>query len=138
MNKVFSKLKTIICLIYILQSCNMNKEPVNTIVNLKGVTEIQIVSFDPKYDKEIRLKLQKEEEINVFLSTFTPSINNNKTTIIKKAQFVKDGEIRVFANRDTIITIDLDFDKGYRVRINGTDYYEQFTYRTGRFIAESL
>ena len=114
-----------------------NSEPVNTIINLNGVTEIQLISLNPKYSEKLRAKLLKKEEINLFLSTFKPTEGgDNSITQLKESEFKKDGEIKVFSNEEVLMVI--DFDYGYHVKINSVDYYERFTYRTGRYIAESL
>ena len=128
----------IACLLALLlhTACQMEHEPIKTIANLKNVSEIKFSKSQPP----ISFVITEETAIRDFLTSFRPARSGFKQKKdIDESGFVKDGEIRIFFKdeRERLI-IDIDFDKGYRIRIGLKIYYELFTYQTGRYLAENF
>jgi len=121
----------------LLNSCGMNKEPVATISSLKNVKAIKI-SKNQVIATE--LNITSSEEIYGFLDTFKPSTSHKDESVeLVESDFKKDGEIEIqFSGDIPTLIIDFDFDQGYRVAIKSNEYYDRFTYRTGRYLAERL
>ena len=126
-------------LIVFVTSCDMKKSPIKMIVNLQEVSEVQILSKDQKGGMEIKKVLTTKDDIDYFKKTFEIAKNQDGTEMeVNESLFVSDGEIRfLFENGQQPFVVEYDLDKGYKVEIESIKYYKQFTYRTGRYLAES-
>ena len=119
-----------ILFIMILSSCL--REPIDTIISLKGVKKITFISLQDGKNKIVKSEISDEDEINYFLNSFY-SKNESRITINEK-DFIKDAEIDIsFSDNSTLLTIDIDTKMGYKITLGSKVYYEAFTWLTGQY-----
>lgn len=123
-------------IILILSSCN--REPIDTIINLKGVNNIKFIAIQNGTDKMMKREITEENDINYFLHSFYSKNEFQKININEK-NFCKDAEVDIsFTDKSTTLVIDIDTDLGYKITLGSKVYFEGFTWATGTYIAESL
>lgn len=134
------KLAYILLLLMFMTSCKTHVKPVDVIIGLKGVSEIEILLLRSTGDLEVRKVLTSGNDIEYFKNTFMPSKGTERSkTGLSKKEFQKDGEIRFFfEGGQEPFVVEYDLEKGYRIELYQETYYEQFTYRTGRYLVETL
>lgn len=135
-----SKLAYITLLLLLMTSCKTRVKPLDLIIGLKGVSEIKILLLNGTGDLEVRKVLTSGNDIEYFKNTFKPSKGKDGSQIVlSEKEFIKDGEIQFFfEDGQEPFVVDYDLDKGFRIELSQGTYYEQFTYRTGRYLVESL
>lgn len=112
-----------------LPSCSVDVP--HLIYSQKGIDEIRIYSFDEGLLKVI----SDESDIEYFISAFKPtqSISSNK---LLRTNFHSDGYIELIRSNKVSLHIVFDMGQGYRLEVNSKEFYERFTYRTGRYLSE--
>ena len=116
-----------------LVGCLYNSNPASDFIpNLEKVEEINIYVKGGLVER-----LSSQKDIEYFLSTFKPTKKNTQQRIDSK-DFQADGKIDIKIKGKTNVVILLDMNLGYLITINDVDYYEHFTYRTGRYISEVM
>lgn len=106
-----------------------NKEAGVFISKLDNITRIKVISVK----EENLFEIDEEKKISYFLSTFKPSQNNPS----KKAEnFEINGYILFMEDSITKFKIAIDYNYGYSCKIKNTDYLEQFTYATHRYLLD--
>lgn len=124
-------LSCLLSLILILR-CNLRSQPAGYLISdLDNIREIKIFL---NQDEPI-LQLTNAEDIRYFLSTFKSTKTNNASSFLP-IEFKADGSIAIVENTGKELFIKIDMDRGYHVKLKGKDYFENFTYLTGRYLSE--
>lgn len=105
------------------------KRPGIYISQLSNITSIKIKSING----DSLFEINDEKNIKYFLSTFIPSQKN-----IPKGNenFKLSGYIIFMEANEVKFKIDIDYNYGYSCKIKDTDYLEQFTYATHRYLMD--
>jgi hypothetical protein len=136
MKNSFCKKLMYLSLIVFTYSCI--RQPIATIINLKGVNKIKFIAINDNKSKMVKREITDINEINRFLGSFY-SKNAHRKSNIAVNKFNKNAEIDItFTNKSDILIIELDTNIGYRITIDKNVYYEEFTWYTGVYIGESL
>lgn len=125
--------KTILSFLSVMMflSCNSSSKTAGAFIsNLNNATRI-IIFFE---GKETPINITDEQEIKYFLSTFM--VNADRVNIENTDDFVANGYINILRKEENDLRINFDLGKGYHVILNRKEYYEKFTYLTGRYLSE--
>jgi len=123
-----------VCFAYLfsLLGCNLSsKTAAKFISELNNIQEVKIYLNQ----NELILHLTDIEDIEYFLSTFKSTQRTN-LQISSHSDFQSDGYIQFTKENEDEYIVKIDADVGYFINISNKDYYEKFTYLTGRYLAE--
>lgn len=128
----------IFCLSALLTSC-IYSEPVSTIIRLRNIDNIKIISLTGD-ERIVKANITDEDEINRFISLFrVPKRKSRQVPKPQKEYFSKNAEIVIsFTNSTPPLVIDVDTNRGYSVVINNKRHFEPFDYGLSRFIVGAL
>lgn len=81
------------------------------------------------------LHLTSKEDVKYFLSTFKSTQRSHGQSFLP-TEFEADRHIVMVDDNGRELLVRVDMDQGYCVNIDNKDYFERFTHRTGRYLAE--
>ena len=123
---------TFLILITMLGCINRESRVVKYLLDLKDVESVSIY-----VNGQVVHEIEESNKIEYFLNTFKPT-QNSKLDNISPTSFSQDGKIEFLSKKSGKVIITLDTDLGYSLKIDGKEYFERFTYQTGRYILEVM